>query len=67
GASRYPAPMDPLTLDTLRTLAQSLGLALSDEELDGLLPLVQTGRAMMAALPSEALRDIEPACQYRLF
>jgi len=59
--------MDPLTLDTLRTLAQSLGLALSDEELDGLLPLVQTGRAMMAALPPEALRDIEPACQYRLF
>ena len=59
--------MDPLTLDTLRTLAQSLGLALSDEELDGLLPLVQTGRAMMAALPPGALRDIEPACQYRLF
>ena len=59
--------MDPITLDMLRTLAQSLGLALSDEELDGLLPLVQTGRAMMAALPSEALRDIEPACQYRLF
>ena len=59
--------MDPLTLDTLRTLAQSLGLALSDEELDGLLPLVQTGRAIAAALPSEALRDIDPACQYRLF
>jgi len=59
--------MEPLTLGTLRTLALSQDLDLSEDELTGLLPLVQAGRAMMAALPSEALRDIEPACQYRLF
>ena len=27
---------------------------------------VQTARAMMDALPSEALRDLEPASQYRI-
>ena len=36
---------DPLTLDTLRTLARARGLDLSDAELAGLLPLVEAGRA----------------------
>ncbi|OGK88946.1 MAG: hypothetical protein A2X52_09095 [Candidatus Rokubacteria bacterium GWC2_70_16] len=58
--------MEPLTLDAIRALARSLGLDLTDEELAGLLPLVQTARAMMDALPSEALRDLEPASQYRI-
>ncbi len=58
--------MDDLTLDTLGALARSLGLTLSDEDLAGLLPLVKAARAMMDALPAEALRDVEPASQYRI-
>ncbi len=41
-------------------------IALPDALGGGLLPLVQTARAMMDALPSEALRDLEPASQYRI-
>ena len=56
--------MEPLTIDTLRTLARERGLDLTDQELEGLLPLVQAGRAMIASLPPPA--DVEPACQYRM-
>jgi hypothetical protein len=57
--------MEPLTLDTLRMLARSQGLDLTDEDLQRLLPLVQTGRSLLAAIPPEALADLEPALQYR--
>ncbi len=56
--------MEPLTIDTLRTLARERGLDLTDNELEGLLPLVQAGRAMVASLPPPG--DAEPACQYRM-
>src|SRR5262249_35737760 len=39
-ASRYPALMNPLTIDTLKTLASLEGLTLTDQELASLLPLV---------------------------
>ena len=63
---RYPARMEKLTVDTLRTLAKSQGLQLSDAELASLLPLVEAGRSGLASI-----RDIppetEPASQFRIF
>jgi hypothetical protein len=63
---RYPARMEKLTVNTLRTLALAQGLALSDAELTALLPLVEAGRSGLAAI-----RDIppetEPASQFRIF
>ena len=59
--------MEPLTLDTLRALATAQGLALTDEELATLLPLVQAGRALIDALADLPLDGVEPSCQYRMF
>jgi glutamine synthetase adenylyltransferase len=58
--------MTPLTIDTLRTLAQAQGLDLTDQELAGLLPLVEAGRALMASMAAVPLADVEPAVQYRI-
>jgi hypothetical protein len=58
--------MEPLTVESLRAGASAQGLQLSDEELSELMPLVQSARALMDALPAEALRDVEPASQYRM-
>jgi hypothetical protein len=58
--------MEPLTLDTLRAMALAQGLALSDAELERLLPLVQAGRSAMDALDGLALDDVEPSSQYRV-
>ncbi|HTK91188.1 MAG TPA: hypothetical protein VL948_13120 [Verrucomicrobiae bacterium] len=57
---------DPLTLDTLRTLARARGLDLSDAELAGLLPLVEIGRALIATLDSALTRETEPASHFRV-
>ena len=65
-ASRYPAGMDSLTIDTLKTLASLHGLALTDEELAGLLPLVAATRAMTASLRDVLSSEVEPASQYRI-
>ena len=63
---RYPASMEKLTVDALRTQAKAQGLELSDAELAALLPLVEAGRNGLAAI-----RDIppetEPASQFRIF
>ena len=61
------ARMDPLSIETLRTIAKSQGLDLSDAELGGLLPLVQAGHALMQSLEAVALDDVEPTSQYRMF
>ena len=57
--------MEPLTLDTLRTLAEAQGLDLTDEERAGLLPLVQASRSMMDSLRGVSL-EVEPSSQYRI-
>jgi hypothetical protein len=62
---RYPAPMEKLTVDSLRTLARAQGLELSDAELASLLPLVEAGRNSLAAIRDIPL-EIEPASQYRI-
>lgn len=62
--SHYSAGMEPLTLDGLRVLARERGLDLTDRELESLLPMVQAGRALVAALPP--IGDAEPASQYRM-
>jgi hypothetical protein len=58
--------MNALTIETLRIMAEARGLTLSDDELGGLLPLVEAGRATMAALEVPAGSDLEPSCQYRI-
>jgi len=57
--------MESLTLDTLRVLAKAQGLDLTDEELAGLLPLVQASRSLMDSLRGFPL-EIEPSSQYRI-
>ena len=56
----------PLTKDALRALAQAQGLALSDADLDGLLPLVQAMRATMDELAAVPLEDVEPTSLYHM-
>jgi hypothetical protein len=58
--------MEPLTVDTLRTLARARGLDLTDAELAGLLPLVEAGRAMLATLDGALARDAEPTSVFHI-
>jgi hypothetical protein len=66
GPSRYPARMEPLTIDTLRTLATLAGLDLTDQELAALLPLVGAMRSMMEPVRDALSGEVEPATQYRV-
>ena len=58
--------MEPLTIDSLRTLASLQGLELTDQELARLLPLVRAARSTTALLADAVSGDIEPASQYRI-
>ncbi len=58
--------MEPFTIETLRTLAATQGLHLSDGELSELLPLVQAGRKMIETVSEMPLADAEPSSQYRM-
>ena len=58
--------MGPLTIDTLRMRATLEGLELTEQELAGLLPLVESWRSMMESLRDVLPRDLEPASQYRI-
>ena len=58
--------MEALTTDALRRMAEARGLALTDAELEGLLPLVQAARAMIDAIEIPAGSETEPASQYRI-
>jgi hypothetical protein len=58
--------MEPLTREMLGAVARERGLDLTAAELDGLLPLVQAGRALMAAAEGLDLLAVEPASQYRM-
>src|SRR5262249_28411702 len=66
GVSRYPARMEPLTVDALRALATLGGLELTDQELAALLPLVTVTRATMDSVRDALSGDVEPATQYRI-
>ncbi len=61
-----PGAAPSLTKETLRVLAQVQGFALSDADLDGLLPLVQAVRAMMDELAAVPLEDVEPTSLYHM-
>jgi len=52
--------------ETLRALAQAQGLALSDADLDGLLPLVRAGRALIDELATAPLDEVEPTVLYHM-
>ena len=58
--------MDPLTLETLAALARERGLSLSERELAGLLPLVETGRVTIGGLDALLARDDEPASHFHI-
>jgi hypothetical protein len=60
------ALMEPLTTDALRLMARTRGLALTEAELEGLLPLVQAARALIDAIEIPAGSETEPASQYRI-
>jgi hypothetical protein len=64
--SRYPALMEGLTIETLKTLATAQGLDLTDQELAALLPLVAAMRSMMEPVRDALSGEIEPASQYRI-
>jgi hypothetical protein len=66
GGSRYSLAMDPLTLETLAALARERGLSLSERELAGLLPLVETGRVAIGGLDALLARDDEPASHFHI-
>ena len=57
-------PGPPLTRDTLRIAAQAQGLALSEADLDAVLPLVQATRVLLDELASAPLEDVEPTSLY---
>ena len=59
-------PTPTLTKDTLRALAQAQALSLSEADLDGLLPLVQASRAVLAELAGAPLDDVEPTSLYHM-
>jgi hypothetical protein len=59
-------PGPPLTRDTLRTVAQAQGLALSDADLDAVLPLVQATRTLLEELAGAPLHDVEPTSLYHM-
>ena len=58
--------MDALTADHLAALARERGMSLTPAEIQGLLPLVQAGHAMMATVEGVDLTAAEPASQYRM-
>lgn len=58
--------MDPLTLETLGALARERGLSLSERELAGLLPLVETGRVAIDGLDALLARDDEPVSHFHI-
>ena len=55
-----------LSKDDLRTLAQALGMKLSDQELQGLLPQIQQTMARSEALESLDLEGVEPAIYFKV-
>ena len=56
----------PLTRDALRILARAQGLALSEADLDAVLPLVQATRALLDDLAGAPLADVEPTSLYQM-
>ena len=62
------SPDAPLsfTRDTLRVLARAQGLALSDADLDAVLPLVQATRVLLDELAGAPLDDVEPTSLYQM-
>jgi Asp-tRNA(Asn)/Glu-tRNA(Gln) amidotransferase C subunit len=59
--------MEGVNAKTLRRMAALLGYDWSDEELEALLPQVEKSLEMVERLDALALRDVEPALQYRMF
>ncbi|HTI53930.1 MAG TPA: hypothetical protein VMC04_06835 [Verrucomicrobiae bacterium] len=61
-----PEAPSPLTRDALRILARAQGLALSEADLDTVLPLVRATRALLDELTDAPLADVEPTPLYQM-
>lgn len=58
--------MEGVNAKTLKRVAALLGYDWSDEEIEALLPQVEKSLEMVDRLDALALRDVEPALQYRI-
>jgi len=58
--------MEGVNAKTLKRVAALLGYDWSDEEIEALLPQVEKSLEMVERLDALALRDVEPALQYRI-
>jgi Asp-tRNA(Asn)/Glu-tRNA(Gln) amidotransferase C subunit len=58
--------MEGVNAKTLKRVAALLDYNWSDEEIEALLPQVQKSLEMVDRLDELALRDVEPALQYRV-
>lgn len=58
--------MDRRSVRALRRLAWLQGYDWTDEDLEGLLPLVEKSLELIERLDTLPLRDVEPAVRYRM-
>jgi hypothetical protein len=58
--------MEPITVDTMRTIARLAGFDWSEAELGRVRPAVERALASLEALERLPLRDVEAAVQYRV-
>ena len=58
--------MEGVNAKTLRRMAALLGFDWSDDELEALLPVLEKSLEAVERLNELALRDVEPAVQYRM-
>ena len=61
-----PGSGSPLTRERLRATAEAQGLALSDRDLDTLLPLVRATRVLIDEMSAIPLDDVEPTSLYHM-
>lgn len=54
-----------VTAESVQALARSIGLVLSDERVDELLPLLKRGSEGVAGLDELKLEGVEPAVSFR--
>ena len=56
----YPRRMEEISRDTLKVIAQSHGLELTDDEIARMLPLVRNALALLVPVRAAIQRETEP-------
>ena len=59
--------MEPVTVESLKSMARLQGYEWADAEIEVILPQVARGLALVEKLGTRSASDPEPAIQYRLF